>query len=81
MSELCDLPVKVPCYYLQSEQERPRYGWRHVGLLDVVQIIWRAKKDGGNSYRELVVLVLQYVVRPSVGPEIRSSGALVASVT
>ena len=42
--------MKDPRCDLQSEQERPSYGWQRVELLDGGRAIERAKKEGRNSY-------------------------------
>ena len=48
--ERCELPVQDPHCDLRSDQGRPCYGWRRVAISDGGRAIWRAKKEGRNSY-------------------------------
>ena len=41
--------MRYPHLNIQSDQGRPIYGWRHVGLPDGGRLIGRVKKEGINS--------------------------------
>ena len=55
--ERCEILLIHPLYDLRTDQGRPSYGWRHVGISDNSRINRRAKMEGRNSYGGLVYVL------------------------
>ena len=73
--------MREPRCDLQSEQVRPSYVWRRVGLIDGRWFIGRVKTEGRNSHRGIWYMFYGKLSIWQTGPKSQSSGFAVAPVT